>query len=84
MALLIKNLSSLRSIVGRAFSTASAGGLNFGLSDDQQALKDLADKFALHEILPVAAHHDRTGEYPWALIKRSHELGLINSHIPEA
>jgi acyl-CoA dehydrogenase len=54
------------------------------LTEEQQALKDLADKFAAAEIIPVAAHHDRTGEYPWALIRRAHELGLINFHIPEA
>jgi len=30
----------------------------------------MARKFAREEIAPVAAHHDRTGEYPWALVKK--------------
>jgi hypothetical protein len=30
----------------------------------------------------VAAEHDRTGEYPWGIVKKAHELGLINGHIP--
>uniref|UniRef100_A0A915HT31 Acyl-CoA dehydrogenase/oxidase N-terminal domain-containing protein n=1 Tax=Romanomermis culicivorax TaxID=13658 RepID=A0A915HT31_ROMCU len=34
------------------------------------------------EILPKAAHYDKTGEYPWDLVKRSFELGLLNSDIP--
>lgn len=35
------------------------------------------------EIAPVAAKHDETGEFPWALVKKAHELGLMNSQIPE-
>lgn len=25
---------------------------------------------------------DKTGEYPWQLVKKAWELGLINNHIP--
>lgn len=42
----------------------------------------VARKFAKEEIIPVAAHHDRTGEYPWDLVKKAWALGLINQHIP--
>lgn len=27
---------------------------------------------------------DRTGEYPWEIIKKAHAQGLLNAHIPEA
>lgn len=45
-------------------------------------MQTVARKFAREEIAPVAAHHDKTGEYPWALVKKAWELGLINNHIP--
>ena len=45
-------------------------------------MQALARKFAREEILPVAAHHDRTGEYPWEVIRKAHALGLMNPHVP--
>ena len=59
------------------------GGLNFELSDDQKNMIELARKFAREEIIPKAAHYDKTGEYPWEIIQKAHELGLINDQIPE-
>ncbi|KAJ3221418.1 hypothetical protein HK099_003540 [Clydaea vesicula] len=53
------------------------------LSSDQKQLKDLSEKFTLQEIIPKAAHHDRTGEYPTEILKKLHEVGLMNLHIPE-
>ena len=35
------------------------------------------------EVIPVAAELDRTGEFPWDIIKKAHELGLHNTGIPE-
>ncbi|KAK3087791.1 hypothetical protein FSP39_010609 [Pinctada imbricata] len=75
----------------RAYATApsteshtvpSGAGVNFELSDEQREYQQLARKFAREEIIPVAPHHDRTGEYPWDVIKKAWELGLINMHIP--
>ncbi len=57
--------------------------ISFGLSDEQDALRDLARDFARNEIRPVAAHHDQTMKFPWEVIKKAHELGLTNTHIPE-
>ena len=59
------------------------GGLNFELSDDQRNMIELARKFTREEIIPKAAHYDKTGEYPWEIIQKAHELGLINDQIPE-
>ncbi|MEL6346973.1 MAG: acyl-CoA dehydrogenase family protein [Myxococcota bacterium] len=56
----------------------------FGLSEEQQQLRDLAHDFATNEMRPVAAHHDETGEYAWDVIKKAHELGLLNTHVPAA
>ncbi|NXE30264.1 ACADM protein, partial [Ardeotis kori] len=54
------------------------------LTDEQKEFQATARKFAVEEIIPVAAQYDKTGEYPLPLIKRAWELGLINSHIPES
>ena len=43
----------------------------------------MAEKFTREEIIPVAPHYDRTGEYPWEVLKKAHENGLMNLHIPE-
>ncbi|KFV97851.1 hypothetical protein N327_02946, partial [Fulmarus glacialis] len=54
------------------------------LTDEQKEFQATARKFAVEEIIPVAAQYDKTGEYPLPLIKRAWELGLTNSHIPES
>uniref|UniRef100_A0A8D2PSD1 Medium-chain specific acyl-CoA dehydrogenase, mitochondrial n=1 Tax=Zosterops lateralis melanops TaxID=1220523 RepID=A0A8D2PSD1_ZOSLA len=59
-------------------------GFSFELTDEQKEFQATARKFALEEIIPVAAQYDKTGEYPVPLIKRAWELGLMNSHIPES
>ncbi|KAF8975641.1 hypothetical protein BGZ46_008948 [Entomortierella lignicola] len=69
----------------RSFSSSIATrNVSFALSEDQLAIQDLARRFAEDEIIPVAAHHDRTGEYPTELIRKAWELGLVNTHIPQA
>ena len=55
--------------------------IDFALSDEQLALRELAHEFAKNEIRPVAAHHDKTGEYPWAVLAKAHAVGLLNTHI---
>lgn len=57
-------------------------GPNFELSQEQKSIQEIARKFAKNEILPVAAYHDRTGEYPAELIKKAWEVGLLNLYIP--
>ena len=55
----------------------------FALTDEQEALRDLAHDFARTEMRPVSAHHDQTGEYPWEVLKKANEQGLMNTHIHE-
>jgi acyl-CoA dehydrogenase len=54
----------------------------FELSDQQKEFQAVGRKFAREEILPVAAQYDKTGEYPWPLVKKAWELGLLNNHVP--
>jgi acyl-CoA dehydrogenase len=57
--------------------------IGFELSEDQKAFQDLARDFARNEIAPAAAHHDRTGEFPRAVLQKAWETGLMNTHVPE-
>jgi acyl-CoA dehydrogenase len=52
------------------------------LTEEQQSYKEMARKFAREEILPKAAEYDRSGEYPWEIIKKAWGIGLINSSVP--
>ncbi len=56
---------------------------NPSLSDEQQALRELARRFASNEIAPIAAEADRIEEYPWKLVEKAHAIGLINVTVPE-
>ncbi len=58
--------------------------ISFSLSDEQKELQTLARDFAQNEIAPVAPQLDRTGEYPYAILKKAHSLGLLNLTIEDA
>ena len=47
------------------------------LSEESEALKQLAFEFSRDVIRPASAHHDETGEYPHEVLKQAHEIGLI-------
>ncbi len=50
--------------------------LDFSLTPEQEAIRELAHDFAVNEIRPVAAHHDETEEFPYEVVKKAHKLGL--------
>jgi acyl-CoA dehydrogenase len=58
--------------------------VDFTLTDEQKALRAMAHDFAAREMRPVAAEHDREGSWPQAVLEKAWELGIMNSHIPEA
>jgi acyl-CoA dehydrogenase len=55
--------------------------IDFSLTDEQKALRDLARDFTKNEIIPNSARLDETGEYPLDILKKAWELGLMNLHI---
>lgn len=57
--------------------------IGFSLTDEQKALQELARDYAQNEIAPAAPELDRTGTYPFALLKKAHSLGLLNLTIEE-
>jgi len=56
--------------------------VHFGLSDEQLALQATARRFAREQVAPIAAHYDRTAEFPREVIRQSWELGLASTVIP--
>jgi acyl-CoA dehydrogenase len=56
--------------------------ISFGLSPEQEALKEMVHEFAEKEIRPHAKHLDETGEYPHEIAKKAFEAGIMNGHIP--
>ncbi|MDH4016563.1 MAG: acyl-CoA dehydrogenase family protein [Actinomycetota bacterium] len=57
--------------------------MDFALDDDLLVLQQTARRFADEEVIPIAAEHDRTGEFPRAVIEKAWELGLASTCIPE-
>ena len=58
--------------------------VDFTLTDEQIALREMAHDFAEKEIRPVAWEYDQDGTWPQAILEKAWELGLMNAHIPEA
>ncbi|VVC86208.1 unnamed protein product [Leptidea sinapis] len=77
-----RKLSTSAPITSAAKQIPSTG-MCFELNDEQKALQDLARKFTKEEITPVAAQYDKSGEYPWPIVKKAWEIGLMNGHVPE-
>jgi len=50
--------------------------IDFSLTEEQVAIRELAHDFAANEIRPVAAHYDETEEFPYEVVKKAHKLGL--------
>src|SRR3954465_11360458 len=57
--------------------------IDFTLTDEQVALRELAHDFAAREIRPVAWTYDRDSTWPRAIIEKAWEVGLMNPQIPE-
>jgi len=57
--------------------------IDFSLSDEQVALKDMVRKFVQTEIIPNAHRFDATGEFPHDIIRKAWENGLMNPAVPE-
>jgi acyl-CoA dehydrogenase len=57
--------------------------VDFTLSDEQKNLRELAHDFAEKEIRSVAWEHDKDGSWPAEVFAKAHEVGLMNTHVPE-
>jgi acyl-CoA dehydrogenase len=57
--------------------------VDFTLTDEQKALREMAHDFAEKEMRPVAWEYDKDGTWPEEVLKKGWEVGLMNTHIPE-
>ncbi len=58
--------------------------VDFTLTDEQKDLRELAHNFAEKEIRSVAWEYDKDGTWPQDVIEKAWEVGLMNTHVPEA
>ena len=57
--------------------------LDYLLTEEQQAIQELARTIADEQIRPVAAEYDVSGEFPWPVVKKMAEVDLFGILIPE-
>jgi butyryl-CoA dehydrogenase len=57
--------------------------MDYFLTEAQLELQKLARKIAMEKVRPVAAHYDKTGEFPWELVKLFAELDFFRIWIEE-
>jgi len=57
--------------------------MNFDLSDEQKAIRDLARDFAQNEVKPLAEAMDRDEAFPYDLVKKLAAMGFMGLPFPE-
>ncbi len=57
--------------------------MDFDLSEEQKAIQALCRDFARNEVAPRAAEMDRNEEFPYDLVRKMAELGLLGLPFPE-
>jgi alkylation response protein AidB-like acyl-CoA dehydrogenase len=57
--------------------------MDFELTDEQRLLRDTVRDFARQEVAPVAEELDRTKAFPYELVGKMGELGLMGIPFPE-
>ncbi len=57
--------------------------MDFDLSDEQHAIQTLCREFARDEVQPRAEEMDRNAAFPYDLVKKMAELGLMGLPFPE-
>ncbi len=58
--------------------------MNFDLTDEQRAIQMLCREFARDEVKPRAEEMDAKAQFPYDLVKKMAELGLMGLPFPEA
>ncbi|MDI9569719.1 MAG: acyl-CoA dehydrogenase family protein [Pseudomonadota bacterium] len=56
--------------------------MNFGLTEEQQMVKDQVTKFAETEIKPIAAELDKTHRHPEEICRKLGEMGIMGVAVP--
>ena len=62
--------------------TTAPSGLDFDLTEDQLAVRELVRDFAEREVRPIAAPIDASHEFPAETVRKMGELGLMGMFVP--
>ncbi|MEA2041687.1 MAG: acyl-CoA dehydrogenase family protein [Bacteroidota bacterium] len=57
--------------------------IDFSLSKEQEAIVKKYREFGENVIIPVRDKYDKSGEFPWEVVKKAYDAGVINSQIPK-
>ena len=57
--------------------------MNFDLTDEQRLLQNTVRDFARNEVVPVAEELDRTKAFPYEIVAKLGDLGLMGIPFPE-
>ena len=57
--------------------------LDYLLTEEQQAIQELARTIADEQLRPVAAEYDVSGEFPWPVVRKLADVDLFGILIPE-
>src|SRR3990167_7762108 len=58
--------------------------LDYFLTEEQQVIRDLAREIAEKELRPVSAEYDRSGDFPWPVVKVMASADLYRVMVDEA
>ncbi|AFO58708.1 MULTISPECIES: acyl-CoA dehydrogenase family protein [Natrinema] len=56
--------------------------MEFGLSEEQEQIRDEVRRFAENEIVPNAEEYDTEEKFPHEIVDKAAEMGLVGSSIP--
>src|SRR5216684_91302 len=57
--------------------------MDFTLNEEQAAIRETCRDFAEQEIKPLAEEMDRTGQFPYEIVRQMGALGLLGLPFPE-
>src|SRR6202051_2300284 len=56
--------------------------MDYGLTEDQEAIQETARAIAQKKIKPVREHYDETEKYPWEIVEELRKADLFGVYIP--
>jgi butyryl-CoA dehydrogenase len=59
------------------YPTKEESTMKFQLTEEQQMIRKMVRDFAENEIAPIAQETDKSGQFPWQIIRKMGELGLL-------
>jgi short-chain 2-methylacyl-CoA dehydrogenase len=76
-------MPSINTRVSGSFGSYLRQAMNFDLTDEQKAIQSLCREFARDEVAPQAERNDREERFPYELVRKMAELGLMGLPFPE-